>query len=102
MAALESIHFILLPGCQVFCEDLIYQIHLCASEYVWGHQHCNLHILSLFFFSDRKCDFAHANTLTFHLVYIQGYNTVLPNSVRFVTICHNGAYRHQVFIPEVN
>lgn len=39
-----------------------------------------------FFFSDRKCDFAHANTPTFHLVYIQGYNTSSPNSLRFVSV----------------
>lgn len=73
--------------------------HLCASEcgVIWGNQHCNLHIL----FSDRKCDFAHANTL--HLTYIQGYNTILPNSPSLVTVavfewCLG---RHQVFTSEV-
>lgn len=51
------------------------------------------------FFSDRKCDFGHANILTFHLVYIQGYNIILPNSLRFITIAVSDwcLVRHQVF-----
>ena len=61
-------------------------LYVTESGAVWGTQRLEFTLFDFASFSDRACDFAHANTFTFNLVYICGCNTSSANSLRLVTV----------------